>query len=148
MEPEARSNASAAMMPGILASAQHLAAGDENLFESLANLRMLTNYIWWFTEAHGGKEVALLPEQERLAMLPGARPINPDLRIIASSLERVSVRTMLLKFMSAKTVQDFLDAAERYDEWLETLELSLNHEFLAMVVARMEPHMRETENAV
>ena len=136
------------MMPGILASAQHLAAGDENLFESLANLRMLTNYIWWFTEAHGGKEVALLPEQERLAMLPGARPIKPDLRIIASSLERVSVRTVLLKFMSAKTVQDFLDAAERYDEWLETLELSLNHEFLAMVMARMKPHLRETENAV
>ncbi len=90
----------------------------------------------------------MLPEQEGLAMLPGARPINADLRMIVSSLGRVSVRTALLKFMSAKTVQDFWDAAERYDEWLETLELSLNHEFLAMVMARMEQHLRETENKV
>ncbi len=45
MQPEANSNPSAAMMRGILTSAQHLAAGDENLVEAMANLRMLTNYI-------------------------------------------------------------------------------------------------------
>lgn len=135
------------MVPGVIESAHKLAAGELSLFESLVALRVLTDYIWCFTETHGGKEVALLPEQQRLRILPGARPINPDLRTIADSLEINSVRTVLLKLMSRKTVQDYLNAAERYDEWLETLELSLNLEFWEEVNRRISEIDQESNAA-
>ena len=148
MGTEVNLSPSEGMMPGILASAKQLAAGDENLVQSLADLRMLTHYLCWFMDAHGGRNVALLPEMERVALLPKAQPINSSLRIICSGLEQVSVRTVLLKMWGSKTVEQFLETAESYDEWLETLEMSLNHEFLAMVMDRMAPHLREAENAI
>lgn len=148
MQTEASFSSSEVMMPGALASAQQVASRGENLLKTITRLQLLTDYIWWYTEAHGGKEVAFLPESQRAAILPDAKFINPSLRKIAEDLEHNTVRTLLLKLMSSKTVQDFLDAAERYDEWLETLEMSLNHEFLTAIMTRMEPHIRETENAV
>lgn len=136
------------MIPAIIATARHQSAGDENLIESLANLRMLTNYIWGFLRTYGGPNLASLPEVERRELLIEVREMNGFVRTISSGLERVSVRSVLLKFASAKTVIGFQEAAERYDDFLESLELSLNEDLLAMVMADPTPHLRETENAV
>ena len=85
---------------------------------------------------------------ERRELLIEVREMNGFVRTISSGLERVSVRSVLLKFASAKTVIGFQEAAERYDDFLESLELSLNEDLLAMVMADPTPHLRETENAV
>ena len=74
--------------------------------------------------------------------------MNEFLLTISSDLDRVSFRSVLLKFASEKTVQGFLQAVERYDDFLESLELSLNEDLLAMVMADPRPHLHETENAV
>jgi DNA-binding SARP family transcriptional activator len=148
MQTNAKHDSPADLMLVALASAQEVAGRSENVYKTVNRLRLLSEFIWSYTESHGGKNVAFLPESERTALLPDATYINPSLQKIAEDLSHNTMRTALLKLISSKSVQDFLDAAERYDEWLETLQMSLNHEFIAALMSRMDPHIHQTENAI
>lgn len=148
MQTNAKHDSPADLMLVALASAQEVAGRTESAFKTINSLRLLSEFIRSYTEAHGGKNVAFLPESERVALLPDSTYINPCLQKIAEDLSHNTFRTAVLKLISAKTVHDFLDAAERYDEWLETLQMSLNHEFIAALMSRMDPHIHQTENAI